>query len=211
MKLHRKKSGKLRYAVWVLIVLVVSVSSYAYYAANSNLSAPKQAAPVVSEATEETSDTFAALSEVPVRIVIEKIGVDAVIEPVGLTADGLMDAPKTNELVGWYDKSARAGEDKFAMLLDGHYGSDTRPAVFRELVQLVKGDEIKVTGEKGTTLTYEVVEMERQFTEDIDMKKALYPYQKGKQSLTIITCEGEYDAVNNTYDRRTIVYAERVL
>lgn len=52
--------------------------------------------------------------------------------------------------------------------------------------------------------------MEQQLTEDVDMRKALYPYRDGVQSLTIITCEGEYLPDQETYDKRTIVYAERV-
>ncbi len=156
------------------------------------------------------STPFADISEIPKRIMIDKIGVDADIEPVGLLDDGMLDAPKTNELVGWYDKSARAGDDQFAMLLDGHYGTQEAPAVFWRLLELEVGDTIHIQSTKKTILKYEVKETERQYAEDVDMKKALYPYRDGAQSLTIITCEGEFDPLNMTYDRRIVVYAERV-
>lgn len=147
--------------------------------------------------------------ETPTRIIIDKIGVDAAIEPVGLTEDGLMDAPKTNEAVGWYEQSARLGENNYAILLDGHYGTETSPAVFRDLINLEIGDTILV-GAAENIATFRVVEIDQSDVEDVDMKKALYPYRSGVQSLTIITCEGEYDPVNITYDKRRIVYAERV-
>lgn len=121
-----------------------------------------------------------------------------------------MDAPLTNEGVGWYDKSARAGEDAFSVLLDGHYGIGNRPGVFRRLPELKLDDVIRLEGDGGAVLEYKVVEMEQQLTEDVDMRKALYPYRDGVQSLTIITCEREYLPDQETYDKRTIVYAERV-
>lgn len=148
--------------------------------------------------------------ETPARIMIEKIGVDASIESVGLTEDGMMGDPNSNELVGWYDKSARLGEDKLSVLLDGHYGIGSDAAVFRRLPELQYGDEIVLQGADGLEAHYEVVEREQQYTEDVDMKKAIYPYEKGEQSITIITCEGEYDPLRATYDKRTIIYAIRV-
>ncbi len=96
------------------------------------------------------------------------------------------------------------------MLLDGHYGSDTKPAVFRRLVELEVGDSIEITGDGGSILKYEVAESYQRYAEDVDMKKALYPYRDEVQSLTIITCEGLYDPVNVAYDKRTILYAIRV-
>lgn len=160
--------------------------------------------------TVDQSLTNPATPEIPARIVIDKIAVDATIESVGLTDDGMMDAPNSNHTVGWYHQSAKAGESKLAMLLDGHYGIGQAAAVFRRLPELTLGDTIAVHGEHGATLTYKVVETEQQYTEDVDMRKALYPYRPGVQSLTIITCEGEYLPEAATYDRRTIVYAERV-
>ena len=64
-------------------------------------------------------------------------------------------------------------------------------------------------GENGALFSYKIVETERQNLEEIDMKKALYPYREGVQSITIITCEGNYDTSRKTYDKRVVVYAER--
>lgn len=109
-----------------------------------------------------------------------------------------------------HDHYSRAGEDKYAMLLDGHYGTDTKPAIFRDLIKLQVGDSIDIIGERGANLRYEVIESYQRYAEDVDMHKALYPYREGAQSLTIITCEGEYDPVNVAYDKRTVLYAVRV-
>lgn len=209
MKLPEKHPNRLKRAVVILMCLLVTVAvGYFSFDKLNNQSTPKQSSPITVEKKSEKK--FAAISQTPARIMIDKIKVDATIIPVGLTNDGMMDAPNSNELVGWYSQSARAGEDKYAMLLDGHYGTDSKPAVFRNLATLELGDSIQIQSDKGTILRYKVVETDQRYAEDVDMQKALYPYRKGVQSLTIITCEGLYDAKNVTYDKRTIVYAERV-
>lgn len=209
MKLPKKRSNKPS-AILIGVALVLTGTVYWYSGQVGQTPAlPSDSSQVAETNPKPTDSQQVEKTEVPVRIVIDKIGVDAPIIPVGLTEDGLMDDPDSNEQVGWYEKSARAGEDKLAMLLDGHYGSDSVPAVFRNLIDLEKGDSIQVEGEDGMTLDYRVVESYQRYAEDVDMKKALYPYRDGVQSLTIITCEGQYDPVNVTYDKRTVVYAIR--
>ena len=147
--------------------------------------------------------------QVPQKLTIDRIGVDAPIHSVGLDQDGAMDVPRNNVEVGWYEKSALMGQTDYSVLLDGHYGTDAQPAVFYKLGELRVGDAIHLTGEKGAKATYEVSEVSTQPLEDVDMKKALY-YGKGEETLTIITCEGVYDAARATYADRQVVYAKRV-
>lgn len=212
-KRKRRALPKILLATFAIGMLVPV--GFAYYASQQSQSTP-QSSGSVSSAPKQVKDNtpasqFAPLSEVPARIVIKKIGVDATIESLGLTTDGLMDAPKSIEGVGWYHKSARIGEGKYSVLLDGHYGSRAQPAVFYRLSELTIGDTLELTGEKGSVLTYEVVEMEQQHMQEVDMKKALHRYPDTEQSLTLITCEGIFDPSMDTYDRRTIVYAKRVI
>lgn len=207
MRIAKRKPHKLLRLAWIALAILVAGSiGFMYYqsAGEQPQIEPKR------QTDQPKTSQFADISEVPVRIMIDKIAVDAVIEPVGLTGDGLMAAPATNDLVGWYDQSARAGDDDYAMLLDGHYGSDTEPAVFRNLSQLVNDDKIKIEAQDGTVLEYKVVESKSNYAENVDMDKAFNIYRPGQQSLTIITCEGLYDPVNVSYDKRTVVYAERV-
>lgn len=218
MKIPKRKRSKLTSTIVGLVSFVVIAGAGGIYYSSLILphapTAENTKPPIVtrdaSKKVANNSTTFTPLSEIPTRITIEKIGVNAPIEPLGLTPDGLMDAPKTNEGVGWYDKSARAGEDRYAMLLDGHYGTEEQPAVFKRLVELTTGDTISITGQKGAILTYALVETEQRWASDVDMKKALNRYPDTEQSLTIITCEGLFDAVNSTYDKRTVVYAKRI-
>lgn len=214
MKIHRRKSRLPLALLSAVILSVISVSGVYFWPFDSaeNLApvtTKRTASPDEVVAIDEALQDFSPLSEQPTRLLIDKIGVDAEIEPLGLTSEGLMDDPDTNEGVGWYDQSAKAGEGHLAMLLDGHYGVES-PGVFRDLHKMNPGDTMKVRGENGTTLTYRVVELLQQRIEDVDMNRALHPYREGVQSLTIITCEGYFDAEAATYDKRTILYAERI-
>lgn len=214
MKIHKKPTNKLLLLVRIILVAAIIVGSFYLYNWLTEQSTPvaerSQLIEHTSEDDEGNQPELIEVSEAPARITIDKIGVDASIETVGLTADGMMDAPKTNHGVGWYDQSSELGGDEYSMLLDGHYGTDNTPAVFYRLAELSIGDTIDVQGDGGTTLSYQVVETDQQLAEDVDMERAMYPYSDKAQSLTIITCEGLFDSENVTYDERTIIYAERV-
>lgn len=217
MNLRRNQSQKRRKKILAVLIalLLLGGGGFGYLQSQQT---PFQTSPVQNKQpverkkddTEESTRQFAPLSEVPGRLIIDKIDVDAEIESLGLDEQGRMAAPVTNEGVGWYDQSAKAGETELAVLLDGHYGIGNKPGVFRRLDELQLGDRIKVQGAAGTVLEYKVVETTKQNISDVDMRKALFPYRAGVQSLTIITCEGTYDASQATYDKRTVLYAERV-
>lgn len=158
----------------------------------------------------EHSVSLTTFSEIPVRLAIKTINVNAPIVALGLTNTGAMAAPNNNTDIGWYNKSAKAGETAYAMLLDGHKGVAGDWGVLRRLGDVARNDEITVTTEKGKVLTYQVRETETKAQNDVDMERALMPYKNGSQSLTIITCEGTYSKTQDTYDKRIVVYAERI-
>ena len=85
----------------------------------------------------------------PARLIIPKIGLNAAIEDVGLTADDAMAAPSGPDTVGWYELGPRPG-NKGSAVMDGHSGyADGRAAAFDELPQLGKGDRLFVEDASG--------------------------------------------------------------
>lgn len=155
------------------------------------------------------SDELRTIEEqIPVRMKIAAINVNARIVPVGKEPDGAMAAPQSASDIGWYEKSAVLGSTRRAMLMNGHYGLES-PEVFHRLVELEVGDEIIVEGEKGDEVIFRVSETERKHRFDVDMEKA-FNYALGQESLSIITCIGKYDYSAQTYDDRYIVYGLRV-
>lgn len=198
---HRLRNGVIIGGVVVLALAVFGVVAY-----QKNRHATVALAPI----SEVKSAALPTFSEQPTRLAISKINVNAPIVALGLTSTGAMAAPNNNTDIGWYDKSAKAGETAYAMLLDGHKGVAGDWGVLRRLGEVAKNDEIAVTTEKGKVLTYQVRETETKAQNDVDMERALMPYKSGSQSLTIITCEGVYSKAHDTYDKRIVVYAERI-
>src|SRR5947207_3929811 len=87
---------------------------------------------------------------VPVAVAIDRIGVDAPVEPLGLGADGALEVPRTYTGVGWYREGVAPGGTGPAVLA-GHVDSYTGPAVFFRLVDLRAGDRVEVRSAGGGT------------------------------------------------------------
>lgn len=143
----------------------------------------------------------------PTRLKIPKINVDAVVEYVGLTPEGTMDAPKNPVNVAWLDLVARPGEVGSAVIA-GHEGwKNGIPAVFDDLNKLKEEDEISVEDENGITTTFVVREI-RIYKEGGDPSD-VFASNDGKAHLNLITCAGDWDKVKKGYPERLVVFTDK--
>jgi sortase A len=175
---------------------------------------PAAAVPAAGDAQAmPTVDVTAALRAyqasypIPERIWIDKLKVNAKIQPVGPgksvgTNAVEWTAPK-NRNVGWHDYSGRIGEGK-NIVLNGH--NNIYGAVFRKLYTLQAGDEIRI-GAAGQEVTYIVEEVmilkERGEPLETRIKNAQYIQPMVDDRLTLISCWPEN---NNTH--RVVVIAK---
>jgi hypothetical protein len=154
----------------------------------------------------------------PVELQIDGIGVAAPIE-VGAIVDGAMADPSGPWVVSWYEPLGKVGEGT-NVVMSGHVdyynsGPDGTPgpAVFWEVPNLAPGDIIRVLGENGESVEY-AVEWIRQY----DVATELTPEviqndivgDTGKESLTLITCGGEFDPTTGEYLKRWVLRANQV-
>ena len=98
----------------------------------------------------------------PVRIIIPKIKLNAVIESVGLTKAGAVGVPKIPANTAWYNLSPRPGE-KGSSIITGHYGrwKNGQGSVFDNLNKLKVGDKIQVKNQKGTITKFVVKKIQK--------------------------------------------------
>ncbi|MFJ8012663.1 class F sortase [Streptomyces sp. NPDC096339] len=144
---------------------------------------------------------------VPDRIDIPAIGVDAPLDSVGLDAQGVMREPdfaKPKD-AAWYEDGPTPGEPGAAAIV-GHMDTPQVPkAVFFDLKELKKGDEIDVHRADGTTAVFAVDEVDT-------FRKAAFPTDKvygdthGKAGLRVITCGGELTK-DRHWDSNVVVFA----
>jgi sortase A len=177
---------------------------------------PEQAAAAVNaEQAMPTVDVTAALLAyqnaypIPQRIVINKLKVNAKIQPVGpgkaIGSNAVEWTAPSNRNVGWHDYSGRIGEGK-NIVLNGH--NNIYGAVFRKLYTLQAGDELKLlAGDKEVTYLVEEVMILKERGEPLEVRiqNARFIQPMADDRLTIISCWPEN---NNTH--RVVVIARPV-
>ena len=124
------------------------------------------------------------------------------------TIDGVMQEPTTPYVVSWYRESALLGVPGNTVLA-GHLNYWGVPeGVFHDLGALAAGDEIVLTGTGGKTYHYRV--------EWVALVDATVPPDASVvgpttgESLTLITCGGQWNEAISRYERRTVVRATRM-
>lgn len=140
----------------------------------------------------------------PVRVVISSIGVNAPVEGLGTTPEGLIAVPKAYGVVGWYNKAAVPGKPGPAVLV-GHYAGGNG-AVFDKLKDLKNGDLITTTNGRGQSFTYRVSAMNEYNKDQVPMAQIFKSSSESR--LEIITCAGKWQS--KTYNNRLVVTAELV-
>lgn len=144
---------------------------------------------------------------IPVQLKIPDISVAVIVEPVGLTDDGSMDAPKVPAKAGWYNLGARPGEIGSAVIA-GHSGwKDNTPAAFDELNKLRIGDKIFIVDDNGVTSTFTVRRIQT-YDPRADASD-VFGSSDGKAHLNLITCEGIWDPITKSSSKRLVVFTDK--
>jgi LPXTG-site transpeptidase (sortase) family protein len=159
----------------------------------------------------EEKNSYVVPPSHPRELIINSLGIDANIVPVGTVKNNMLDAPKTAWDAGWYDQSALPGANTGALLIDGHVNDALNtPGIFFSLRTLKTNDEIKIERGDRQLFAYRVVLVEQMPAAQVDMGKLLRSITPEKEGLNLITCGGTYSKAQKTYDDRILVYAERM-
>jgi len=142
----------------------------------------------------------------PIRLVIDRLGIDAPVMSVGLQRNGAIQVPPVDDpnLVGWYRHGPTPGQAGPAIML-GHKDTRTDSAVFRRLEEIRNGDQIKVYRRDGTMAVFTVGGVEQTSKETFPTQR-VYGDQEHAQ-LHLITCGGSYNRRLGHYSDNIIVYA----
>lgn len=175
---------------------------------NSNKSPNPQATTTASEkATSVPGKPAEVTSGLPVRLMIPGLAVDAKILYMGLTPDGDMAVPDNNfQDVGWYQYGARPGDVGTAVIA-GHVNGKRERGVFVDLDTLVKGDIVKIIDDKDQTISFTVRDM-RTYDQN-DQPEEVFHSSRGTH-LNLITCAGEWNASEQRFPVRLVVFADKI-
>jgi sortase (surface protein transpeptidase) len=156
------------------------------------------------------SGTSYSASNLPSRLVIPSIGVNAPVESVGMhwRNNGTMGIPSNFTNVAWYNGGPMPGMPGNAVIAGHLDGVNTPEAVLYNLKDLKPGDTVEVIDQGGATMRFKVVST-KLYNYDAATTE-IFIGNASKSRLNIITCAGEWDAVKKNYSQRLVVFTERV-
>ena len=223
MKINLKIKQNLPKIILGVLVLAVAgalvktaISEQQYIAAQTKRErvSPQEVNPdgVSDERVTEVKPTTSDYNVAPDRprfLSIEKLGIknSRVIE-VGVRDNGEMGTPYNIYDTGWYVHSSKPGTGG-TLVMDGHNGGPTMVGVFKKLPELKDGDIIEIERGDGAHFKYAVKENYPVPLSEADkhMPKAMESPEPGSESLTLITCTGEWSQPRRTYLKRQFLRA----
>ena len=142
----------------------------------------------------------------PTRLRIPALGIDALIQDVGINSKGNMATPSNFTDVGWYKHGVSPGARGSAVIA-GHVNNGLGlSGVFERLGELQVGDDIYVQREDGSEVHFVVASARRYPYDDAPEEIIFNP--SGSVRLNLITCEGKWLQENKTYDQRLVIFAK---
>jgi sortase (surface protein transpeptidase) len=147
----------------------------------------------------------------PIALQVDSVGVDAPIE-LGNVADGVMQDPSGPWVVSWYEPLGKIGEGG-NVVMAGHVDYwNVGPAVFWDVRYLPEGEIIRVVGEDGKNYEYAVQWTQSYLADQLtpEVIQGEIVGDTGEETLTLITCGGEFDPATGEYNERWVVRANLI-
>lgn len=190
----------------ILIVSICVISAFSHPETRNNLLARFTTWHAVAQP--EIVITQEIRVGLPTTLIIPTINVWAPVESVGLTTTGALDVPEDPAHVAWFNQGPRPGE-KGVAIIDGHFGwKDGLPAVFDNLSQVHIGDTILVQDADNQVIHFVIRDI-RAYEKDADTSDIFRATDDGVH-LVLITCQGEWDEINQSYSSRLVVFADKI-
>jgi sortase (surface protein transpeptidase) len=184
----------------IVLLLFVLHHTYNFYTSRTRPT-------IVASSVGSISESVNPEARTPIRLKIAKIGVDAAIEPVGVTHEGAMDTPKKPGDVAWYSPGAYPGAEGSAVMAGHLDDKNGKAAVFKDLHLLRAGDTILIEDTAGNFVPF-MVNKSQIYDAQADSTE-VFVSKKGAH-LNLITCIGTWDKSKNSYKERLVVFADRI-
>ena len=223
-----KVKGKLKPStiIWSIIVLILGACFIRVYIWEQNYYAEKEGseravASIVDNAildtstveeeeiTDEETLNHVVPADKPRYMSIPKLGVKkARVLEIGVNDAGELGTPSNIFDVGWYRNSGAPGAGGTA-IYDGHNGGPTKEGVFKRIPELVEGDIITIERGDGEIFNYKVVNNSIVPVDKANdrMNWVSRSPSPGQESISIITCTGEWSQSQLSYLSRQFLRA----
>ena len=142
---------------------------------------------------------------VPVKLALPSERVSAPVVPAGTRPDGQLRLPRSPSVVGWWVRSAPAGDRRDTTMLAGHVDSAMEGVgALAALREIAVGSRVVLTDTFGVDHSYRVVARREypKYALPDDIFKV-----SGRARVVLITCGGPFDEDAGRYRDNVVVYA----
>jgi hypothetical protein len=141
-----------------------------------------------------------------VRLAVPDVGIDAPVDPVGVTRDGRMRLPDDVDRVGWYRFGPAPGRPQGSAVLAGHVDSwDQGLGALSRLRSVEPGRRIAVTDAAGRVTRWQVVTRRLVVKQHLPLARLFT--RSGPPRLVLLTCGGPFDERLRSYRDNLVVVA----
>jgi len=169
-------------------------------------SGPDVAGPEVSRIGTPVEPRAAIEPIPPTRVAIDKLGINAPVDAVGVYEDGSVEIPEDVARVGWYRFGSDPAQGQGSTVIVGHRdGFDQGRGAFYSISALDVGDRVSIELSDGGLRNYEVVAREV-IAKEILPTSDLFA-EDGAERLTLISCIGYFDRGGDGYRENVVVTA----
>jgi sortase (surface protein transpeptidase) len=208
----RRPVSKYSFALQVALIFggmagAVFFGAHLHHPVELNLAAKTSAQTITIPAPQSQLEPAGLTRAEPTHLRIPNIGVDAGMTQTGLNTTGAIDMPNVFDQAVWYNGSPTPGETGPSVIV-GHVDSTKGIAIFWRLRELQPGALIQVDRQDGSTVTFEVTQLE-QYEQDSFPTQAVYG-SISYPGIRLITCGGTFNTTTHHYDHNTVVYGKLV-
>lgn len=169
-------------------------------------SVPRPAATAPEPAVHPADPTPDAPVAAPVRLTVPDAGIDAPVDPVGVTADGQVQLPEDVQRIGWYRFGTAPGQPQGSAVLAGHVDSwNLGLGALGRLRSVEPGQRITVTDAAGQVTRWQAVTRQLVVKQQIPLPELFT--RAGTPRLVLLTCGGRFDERLRSYRDNLVVVA----
>ncbi|WP_432573790.1 class F sortase [Kineococcus sp. SYSU DK005] len=142
----------------------------------------------------------------PVALRVPDLGIEAPVDPVGVTADGAVQVPRDGARTGWYRFGPVPGEDGSAVLVGHVDTASDGPGALHPLARAEAGQVVEVVLADGTARRFAVTARREVVKAELPVRELFE--RTGPARLVLVTCGGEFDEETRSYASNVVVAAQ---
>lgn len=204
----KRKIGIMLVVLAVMVLSVTLVRAFFMAPGSDDTGLPAASSLGASTSPSRSDPSTRTADELPARLVIPKLGIDAKIMHVGVNKKGEMAAPPNMSDVSWYKYGAVPGEIGSAVLAGHEDNAVSIDGVFKRLHELEEGDDVYIVRADGERVHFRVTDEEIYPYNNAPLEKIFNASDAAR--LNLITCAGDWLASAKTNDKRLVIFTKLV-